>query len=278
MTSNDPDAIRREIEQTRAHLSQDVNALADEAKPGNVVKRQVEGVKESAQGIKERIFGSADDDRYAPYDQPYGHEPSVGDRVQQFGTDARDTVQDAPRQLKQRTRGNPLAAGLIAFGIGALIGGLMPTTRKEQELAADLKDRAQPLMDQAQDAAKQAAENLKPQAQQAVQTVKESATDSAQVVADEGKVHAEDVRDHAQSSAEDVRGHAQQAGQEVRDMSEQQQDPGVGQPGSSADYSQADPQQAEQSTGYPQADQEFTQSIDQPGEGGGDPRPENQGL
>lgn len=214
---NDPDDIRRDIERTRSDLSYDVNALADEAKPGNVVRRQVEGVKGSAQNLKERVFGSSDDDPYELYS-----EPSARDRAAQVGQDARQAVQGAPRQLKQRTRGNPLAAGLIAFGAGALLGSLIPTTRREQQLAVDLKDKAQPLVDQAQAVAKEAADHLRPQAEQAVANVKESATESAQVVADEGSVQAQGVRDHAATSAQDVRGHAQGAAQDVRNPNQQQ--------------------------------------------------------
>lgn len=216
-THNDPDEIRRDIERTRAHLSQDVNALADEAQPGNVVRRQVEGVKEGAQNLKERVFGSPDDDSY---DYAPSSGPSAMDRAQQLGQDARHSAQQAPQQLKRRTRGNPLAAGLIAFGAGALLGSLIPATRREQQLATDLKDRAQPAVEAVQSAAKEAAqesaERLKPEAQQAAQNVKQSATDSAQFVADEGRSQAQDVRDHATSSAQDVRSHGQGAVQEVR--------------------------------------------------------------
>lgn len=198
MTTNDPDAIRRDIERTRADVSQDVNALADEAKPGNVVRRQVEDVKDSARNLKDRVFGSADDD-------PYDSGTDLRERAQQVGADARDAVQDAPRQLKQRTRGNPLAAGLIAFGIGALIGGMVPSSRKEQQLASDLKDRAQPLVDLAKESAKEAAESLQPQAQEAVETVRQSAMDSAQTVREEGQAQASDVRDQASTARDELR-------------------------------------------------------------------------
>lgn len=240
-THNDPEEIRRDIERTRAHLSQDVNALADEAKPGNVVRRQVEGVKEGAQSLKERVFGSPDDD---PYGHGYSSGPSAMDRAQQLGEDARQTVQQAPRQLKQRTRGNPLAAGLIAFGAGALIGSLIPATRREQQLATDLKDRAQPAVDAVQSAAREAAEQLKPEAQQAMANVKESATQSAQFVADEGKYHAQDVRDHAASSADDVRSHGQGAVQEVRAESQRSG-------GSTRDPIGADPELVDPEAGDP---------------------------
>ena len=221
-THNDPDDIRRDIERTRAHLSQDVNALADEAKPGNVMRRQVEGVKESAQGLKERVFGSPEEDVYG-YPDPAN--PSARDRAQQFGADARQTVEDAPRRIRRRTRGNPLAAGLIAFGAGALLGSLIPASRREQQVAADLKDRAQPAVDAVQTAAKEAAEHLKPGAQQAVDNVKESAAQSAQFVADEGRAHGEEVRDHATASAQDVRSHGQDAAQQVRNEGHKPSDP-----------------------------------------------------
>lgn len=230
-TNNDPDEIRRDIERTRANLSTDVNALADEAKPGNVVKRQVEGVKESAQNLKERVFGS-DDDPYDLYSGPSATERAQ-DRAQELGADARQAVQQAPRQLKQRTRGNPLAAGLIAFGAGALLGSLIPTSRKEQQLAADLKDKAQPLVDSAQAAAKDAAENLKPQAQEAVQNVKASATESAQIVTEDGKAQAQDVQSHATGAAQDVRGHAGAAAQDVKSTAQS------GDTGTGAAYSQS---------------------------------------
>ena len=41
--SENPDQIRRDIERTRAHLSSDVDALADKVTPGRIVERRVGG-------------------------------------------------------------------------------------------------------------------------------------------------------------------------------------------------------------------------------------------
>ena len=41
--SNDPDEIRRQIEATRAGLSDDVNALSDKVSPTQIAKRQQTG-------------------------------------------------------------------------------------------------------------------------------------------------------------------------------------------------------------------------------------------
>ena len=36
----------------------------------------------------------------------------------------------APTAVKQKAQGNPLAAGVIAFGIGMLVSSLIPSTRE----------------------------------------------------------------------------------------------------------------------------------------------------
>ena len=41
-TSNNPEELRTEIEQTRANLSQNVNALGEAVTPGAIARRQVE--------------------------------------------------------------------------------------------------------------------------------------------------------------------------------------------------------------------------------------------
>ena len=62
--SDDPDAIRADIERTRAELSYNVDALADTANPKKIAERQVDKVKGAAISVKERIMGSDD-----PYDE-----------------------------------------------------------------------------------------------------------------------------------------------------------------------------------------------------------------
>ncbi|MFB0840543.1 hypothetical protein ACETK3_21425, partial [Arthrobacter sp. E44] len=60
-------------------------------------------------------------------------------------SDAGHTVSAAPDQVKAKTAGNPLAAGLIAFGAGLLVSSLIPPSQKEREAADQLKTAAQPL-------------------------------------------------------------------------------------------------------------------------------------
>ena len=197
--TNNPDEIRRDIERTRADLSHNVNALADSANPANVARRQMDKVADGARDLKSRVFG----DPHDPWD-----DGAVGEAQQRVGggvEDAKLAVQDAPRQVRRQTQGNPLAAGLIAFGLGALVGGLVPSTRAEQDWATTAKDKAEPLVEEAKAMAQEAAEHLKPAAQQAADTLKDAATAAGEHVRDDAQVAADDVRSQAELSADQAK-------------------------------------------------------------------------
>src|SRR5215207_2229535 len=208
--SNDPDEIRADIERTRAELSDNVDALADTANPKNIAKRQASRVRQAAVGVKEHIMGSSDD----PYDS--GRVGEAKYAVQEKAADAKyalqdkassvgDAVSNAPAQIKQRARGNPLAAGLIAFGAGLLVSGLIPSSQREQEAVSTLQEKAEPLKEKATEAARDVASNLQEPAQQAAQSVKETAAEGVQSVKDEGASAKQDVQGQVQGSAETVR-------------------------------------------------------------------------
>ena len=203
MTSN-PDDIRRDIERTRADLSHNVNALADQTNPANIARRQVDRVTGGARDLKTRIFGDPHDpwDDGAVGDVQHRAAGAVEDaRVAAAGAveDAKGAVQDAPRQVRRQTQGNPLAAGLIAFGLGALVGGLVPSTRAEQDWATTAKDKAEPLVEEATAMAQEAA------AQQAADTLKDAATAAGEHVRDDAQVAADDVRSQAELAADQAR-------------------------------------------------------------------------
>jgi gas vesicle protein len=191
--SNDPDQIRQEIEATRVDLSDNVNALADSVRPGNVARRQVDKVKDGAVGLKDRIMGAGEDAT-----------SGVGDAV----SGAKDAAGSAPAAVRSRTRGNPVAAGLVAFGIGWLVASLIPASSVEQQAATALKDKVQPLTDEVTQAAKQVASNLQEPVQQAVSDVKESAAQSVSTLKDEASTHAQSVTSTAQSAADEVKDQA----------------------------------------------------------------------
>ncbi|MGN6761516.1 MAG: DUF3618 domain-containing protein [Leifsonia sp.] len=185
--TDDPDAIRADIEATRRNLSGDVDALADKVTPSKIAQRQTRRVKGAFHSLSEKIMGSAED---------------VASTTGAAVSDAGDTIADAGRTVVNKAQGNPLAVGLIAFGVGALIASLIPPSEKEQELASAAKDAAQPLLQEAAEVGKQMASDLKEPAQDAMQSVKEAAQEGVATVQDEATARAGDVADDARESGQ----------------------------------------------------------------------------
>jgi gas vesicle protein len=216
--SENPDVIRADIEATRARLGTNVDAVADKVTPSNIVHRQTDKVKDAVTGVKEKIMGAADTATTKVHDKTStgaGHTTnamhSAGDSLHQASdtvsaklSDAGQAVSAAPDQVKAKTAGNPLAAGLIAFGAGMLVSSLIPASQKEREAADQLKTAAQPLATQVTDAAKTMAQDLKEPAQEAMENVKATATDAAQNVKTEGQTAATDVKDRAANAKDNV--------------------------------------------------------------------------
>ena len=231
-TSSDPEQIRRDIERTQAALSQDVDALAEKVTPGKIVERRVDRARDAATRLKEKVMGSD------PYGNQHGAGGYVGDvrsaastatdrvsgtassaassvqdaassaagTVQDAASSAAGAVQEAPAAIRRQTRGNPLAAGIIAFGAGWLVSSLLPASRREQELADQAKQVAQEkVQPAAQQVAAEVKENLREPAQQAVESVRSTAQDAKDTVTDEGRSAAQDVQGRAQDAAGNVR-------------------------------------------------------------------------
>ena len=197
--SENPDAIRADIEATRARLGTNVDAVADKVTPSHIVQRQTDKVKDAVFGVKEKVMGAAD--------HTAGHVQSAGGSASSHLSDAGSAVADAPHQVKAKAQGNPLAAGLIAFGAGLLVSSLIPASQKEREAADSLKTAAEPLTTELQEAAQHVAQGLKEPAQAAMDNVKATATDAAQNVKGEGQTAVSDVKDRAS----DAKGNVQQA-------------------------------------------------------------------
>src|SRR6478735_3810523 len=179
MSNQSPEEIRADIESTRRELGQDVDALADKVTPSKIMDRQKNKVRGAFTSVRESVMGAADD-----AGSSLAH---AGDAAASGVEHAGQSVAHAGQAVARKAKGNPLAAGLVAFGAGLLVAALIPPSDKERELAAKVEDKAQPLVDQAKDAAREVGENLKEPARDAVDSVKTTAQDAAQTVADEAK-------------------------------------------------------------------------------------------
>jgi gas vesicle protein len=171
MMNTDPDDIRTNIDDTRRELSTDVDALAEKVTPSRIMHRQTGRMKSALGSARDRVFGAVDEAQEA----------------------VTDTMTDAPRKVAEKAKGSPIAAGLIAFGIGWLASSLIPASEKEKELTGTLKEKAQPLAEEASDVAGRMADDLREPAHEAMDAVKETATDAASTVKEEGTKSAENL-------------------------------------------------------------------------------------
>ncbi|MDQ6739710.1 MAG: DUF3618 domain-containing protein [Actinomycetota bacterium] len=198
--SENPEVLRANIEQTRNALSANVDALADKVTPSHIVDRQTEKVKENVRGavtgLKDRVMGAADHVGTTAHSAVSG----VGGTLSDTG----EAIGDAPHRIGAKAQGNPLAAGLIAFGAGMLIASLIPASQKEREAAEAIKDAAAPLTAHLGEAAKDVAQGLQEPAQEAVESLKSTVTDAAGHVKDESQSAVGDVTDRAAEAKDNV--------------------------------------------------------------------------
>jgi len=201
-----PEEIQRNIERTRASLSADVDRLSEKVSPARVVGRRVDRLKGTATSVKDRVMGSADSGGLrgagdsmssgasSTKDAVSNAASSVGDVASSLG----EAAAAAPQTVRRQTQGNPLAAGVVAFGIGWLISSLPPVTEHEQKVAKQAQDKAGELAEPLKDTAQEMAANLQEPLQHAVEEIKSAATDAASDTADQAKAAAADVREPLQ--------------------------------------------------------------------------------
>ncbi|SHM78364.1 DUF3618 domain-containing protein [Actinacidiphila paucisporea] len=220
----EPDELRRDVDQTRAHLARNVDRLADRVVPGRVARRKIDATQSRLSGIKERVMGSAHSGGHTVADTAHGLSDHagqaagrVGDAVTGTASTVGDAAQQAPAQIRKQTQGSPLAAGVIAFGAGMLAAALIPATKAEEHVGGHLREHADQLVEPAKQTALQAAqevrEELREPAAEAVQSVKDTATEGARTTGDHARQAGQETADGLRSTARDgideVRGSGQ---------------------------------------------------------------------
>jgi gas vesicle protein len=194
----DPQELKWNIEATRRDVGRDVDALAEKMSPGRAVGRRAARARGGLHRLKEQVMGSVGDTA-----------GSAVSTMQDAGSKVSDAVGSAPEVARSRTRGTPLAAGVIAFAAGWVAAAALPVSTRERELAQETKDTAMeasgPVKQQAADAAHELKENLKDPAQEAVEQVKQSASQAATEAADEARSATQHVTEEAKDSATTIR-------------------------------------------------------------------------
>jgi gas vesicle protein len=241
MMTADPDRIRRQIEHTQRVLSADVNALAEKVNPRRAVARRTDRARQTLTTVKDSIMGTAEDavstvsgtatDAASTVtdttknavstvsDAAQSAASTVSDtassvmsatanRISSMASSATDAVSCAPQAVRRRAQGNPLAAGLIAFGAGWLAASLIKSSRYERQLLEQAQDRLgerlEPMTEQAKQVATDVADNLRESAQQAFGSVTSAASEATSTVADHARTAATQLRDRTDEAAHNV--------------------------------------------------------------------------
>jgi gas vesicle protein len=187
-----------DIDATRANLSRDIDELTDKVSPSRVVERRKQAARGRIGAIRDKMMGSS------PTIGSGGNGPGVGSRISDTAGSVSDSAGGAVDAIGSKAQGNPLAAGLVAFGAGMLISALIPASQKEAEVAQRAVDAAkehgQPVLDEAKSVGQQMGQELKDSAAESAQQVKETAQDSVENVKQEGQSSAQTVKEQASPS------------------------------------------------------------------------------
>ncbi|MFF0205195.1 DUF3618 domain-containing protein [Streptomyces sp. NPDC005017] len=210
-----PDQLRSDIDITRDRLAKNVDQLTEHARPRQMVRRRTRRMRGAVSGLRERVMGTVSDSTQTARDRTVQAGQSIQDTTQDAAGTARqtagqigDAVGRAPEQAMRQTQGNPLAAGLIAFGAGLMTASLLPTSQAEEQAASRVTEQAGDALEPAKQAALESARQLKQDAtdvaQQAAQEVKDTAAEAARTTQEEAARQAGQVGQQARESGQQV--------------------------------------------------------------------------
>jgi gas vesicle protein len=152
----DPSDIRAEIEQTRARVGDEADALSYKtdvpARVGDYVDDKKQAVQDKVTDVKDAVTGTAS--RAVPSGEKVGRVKGAAER-------------------------NPLGLAVGAAALGFVAGLLIPSTR-ENERMGEMSDQ---VVDAAKETASDAVERGKQVAQEATDTAKESSKQQGQEIA-----------------------------------------------------------------------------------------------
>jgi gas vesicle protein len=198
------DELKNDLERQREALGDDLEAVGDRMSPGRMVERRRAAFRQGFGRLRDRVMGTADSARGGMSDAAGAASQKAGEATEAV----KDRLSSAPQAVGSVTEGNPLAAGLIAFGAGLLTASLVPATQREHEAAEQLKPIVDDIKDEAKTVAQEAAEHLHPQAEGAVAQVRDQAASAAETVRDEAGSASERVKSDAAGAAEEIKGAA----------------------------------------------------------------------
>jgi len=183
------DELRRDIEYTRADMTETVDAIEDRIRPGRVIQRQKNRMSDRWYDVRDRVMGTATD-----------MQESMG----QTAGEMTDTIKDAPDAMMRQTQGSPMVAGALALGLGFLVAVAFPASDAERRASSRLAEKVEPAKQEMVDSAKEVADHMREPAKQAAQEVKDVAREGAADVSDTAKQAMQETKQQASDSASTV--------------------------------------------------------------------------
>lgn len=166
--------LKSEIEDRRRGIDEDLNALSDKVNPTKAARRRAEAARDKLGSAKDAVMGTAS---------------NAAGSVTGGASDVASSAGAVPGHITATTRGNPLAAGLVAFGLGMVVSALIPASEPERRAAAAVDPHLDSLARAAADHGREVASELREPAKAAIQDITDDATQRASAVQETASGH-----------------------------------------------------------------------------------------
>ena len=189
----DPDAIRQDIEQTRAEMSETVEAVGYKA---DVPSRTKDAVSDKVENMKSKVSDTATRAKEAVVGTASGAGNTMSDTTSRVGdaTPSGGQVKQQAKRAAGLAQENPLGLAVGAAALGFLAGLAVPSTRVEDEKLGRMSDQ---VMDKVKETGQEAVDRGK----QVAQEVASSAADTAK---DKTQEHGQDLAQSVTQNAQDL--------------------------------------------------------------------------
>jgi gas vesicle protein len=207
----DPEVIRRGIEETRERMGDTVDALGYKTDVKERTKDYVSDKRSAVTGGASSLISKMTE----AADFVVARLPGMDTSSSPASSSGEPGVVDQTKQLTERGKGmaqeNPLGIGFLGVAAGFVLGLMLPSTEVESERMGPLSDEVK---QRAMETGQQALEHGK----QLAGEVKDQAADVGQQVLEDSKQAVQEV---AQSAKEAGAEHAQQLGETAKDQTAQ---------------------------------------------------------
>jgi uncharacterized protein YoxC len=160
------DELREDIEERRDRIGHTVDQIENRVSPSRVAARTSHKVTRRVSVWRDRIMGSDQIEAGA----------GNGGALSEAGR----KVAEAPETIRRSTTGNPVAAGLVAFGGGLLVGSLLPETDAERRAVKQVEPALREGVPEVKDMGRHAVDDVKDAVRESADEMKEMAAESSQ--------------------------------------------------------------------------------------------------